>query len=404
MSQVDFQYFDCDNHFYEPLDAFTRHIEPAFRKRGMQWVEVDGRLRLMVGEKINRFIPNPTFDPISKPGQLDEYFRGRNPDGQGTRELFGELDRMIDHPEYRDRECRLALMDEQGMGAAIFLPTLGVGMEQALIDDPEAIVAVFRAFNRWMVEDWGFSYKERIFAAPIFSLVDPAAATAELEWALEHDARFILMVPGPVMTPGGGYSPADPRCDAFWQLVNDSGVSMVVHGGDSWYSQYMKDWGTAYQMEAFRQNPFRALSSPSSVQDFFASLIALGHFHRFPNLRLASIETGTDWVFHLWDKMTKTFGQVPQAFAEDPRETFKRHVWVSPYYEDDLGKLRQLIGSDRILMGSDYPHAEGLADPSAYIADLKHHDYPDDECRRIMLDNGRGLSVRRPVAAAVAAG
>ena len=34
MSQVDFQYFDCDNHFYEALDAFTRHIEPAVPQAG----------------------------------------------------------------------------------------------------------------------------------------------------------------------------------------------------------------------------------------------------------------------------------------------------------------------------------------------------------------------------------
>jgi predicted TIM-barrel fold metal-dependent hydrolase len=397
MSCVDFEYFDCDNHFYEALDAFTRHLEPAFRKRAMQWVEVDGKQRLMVGEKINRFIPNPTFDPISKPGALDEYFRGRNPDGQGTRELFGELDRMVDHPEYRDRDCRIQLMDEQGMTGAIFLPTLGVGMEQALIDDPEAIVAAFKAFNRWMEEDWGFAYKNRIFAAPIFTLVDPAAAVAELEWALEHDARFALLVPGPVMTPGGGYSPADPRCDAFWQLINDSGITVVVHGGDSWYTSYMKDWGDGRRLESFRQNPFRSLASMSPVQDFFASLIALGHFHRFPNLRVAAIETGTDWVFHLFDKMAKTFGQIPQAFDEDPCVTFRRHVWVSPYYEDDLAKLRELMGSDRILMGSDYPHAEGLADPSAYIKDLRNHAYPEDEARLIMRDNGLALTQRRPV-------
>ena len=68
MSYVDFPYFDCDNHFYEALDAFTRHIDPKFRKRAMQWVEVDGKKRLMVGEKINRFIPNPTFDPVSNVG------------------------------------------------------------------------------------------------------------------------------------------------------------------------------------------------------------------------------------------------------------------------------------------------------------------------------------------------
>jgi len=32
-TDVGFTYFDCDNHYYEALDAFTRHIEPAFKKR-----------------------------------------------------------------------------------------------------------------------------------------------------------------------------------------------------------------------------------------------------------------------------------------------------------------------------------------------------------------------------------
>ena len=79
MSHVEFEAFDCDNHYYEALDAFTRHLEPEFAKRTMQWAEIDGKQRLLVGGRINRFIPNPTFDPVSKPGALDEYFRGRNP-------------------------------------------------------------------------------------------------------------------------------------------------------------------------------------------------------------------------------------------------------------------------------------------------------------------------------------
>ena len=54
---------------------------------------------------------------MSKPGALDEYFRGRNPRGADTPELFGELDRLADHPEYQDRDARLALMDQQGWRA-----------------------------------------------------------------------------------------------------------------------------------------------------------------------------------------------------------------------------------------------------------------------------------------------
>ena len=394
-SSVDFQYFDCDNHFYEALDAFTRHIDPAYAKRAIQWAEIGGKQRLLVGEKVNRFIPNPTFDPVSKPGALDEYFRGRNPKGADARELFGELDRMADRPEYRDRDARIRLMDEQGMQGAILLPTLGVGMEQPLLNDPPALIAAFRAFNRWMQEDWGFSHKERIFAAPILTLVDPDAAVAELEWALEQDARFILMLPGPVMTPGGGRSPVGPEYEPLWSRINEAGVTVVYHGGDSYYSSYQKHWGEGSEMEAFRQNPFRSIISHSAIQDQFANMLSHGIFHRFPNLRVASIETGSDWVFHLHEKLKKSFGQTPHAYAEDPRETFKRHVWVSPFYEDELGALRDLLGADRILMGSDYPHAEGLADPSTYIKDLQNFDYSDEEALLVMRENGIELSQRR---------
>jgi len=397
MSHVAFPYFDCDNHFYESHDAFTRYIEPEFKSRAVQWVEVNGKTRLMVGEKINRFIPNPTFDPITKPGQLDEYFRGRNPKSQDTRELFGELESIADHPEYRNRDARLAFMDGQGMGGAILLPTLGVGMEQALLHDPEALIAAFRAFNKWIEEDWGFSYKERIFATPIFTLVDSDAALAQLNWALERDARFVLLLPGPVITPSGGRSPSDPIYDPFWQRVNDSGVTVLIHGGDSWYSSYHKDWGETAQTQAFRQNAFRSLVSYNETQDLFANLLAHHHFHRFPNLRIASIETGSDWVFHLFDKLKKSYGQTPHLYPEDPRQTFLRHAYVSPFYEEQLGRLRELIGADRILMGSDYPHAEGLADPSSYIKDLHNFEFSDEDAKLIMQTNGLSLARRRPV-------
>ena len=96
MTEIDFAAFDSDNHYYEAPDAFTRHLEPQFAKRGMQWAQVNGKTRLLVGGRINRFIPNPTWDPVSKPGALDEYFRGRNPKGEDTSVLFGELDRLAD--------------------------------------------------------------------------------------------------------------------------------------------------------------------------------------------------------------------------------------------------------------------------------------------------------------------
>jgi predicted TIM-barrel fold metal-dependent hydrolase len=386
--------FDCDNHYYEALDAFTRHIEPQYRKRAMQWAQVDGKTRLLVGEKINKFIPKPTFDPVAAPGVMDEYFRGRNPKSADPSKLFGELEPI--RPEYRDRDARIALMDQQGMEGCILLPTLGVGMEQALTRDLPALTAAFRAFNRWLDEDWGFAYQNRIFAAPYITLADPDKAARELEWALGRDARFIVMVGGPVTTALGMKSPADPMFDPFWRLANDSGITVAYHSGETSYTKYLGEWGESDFMEAFRASAFRTLVSANALQDTFASHLSNGLFHRFANLRMASIESGSQWVFHLFEKLTKAYGQVPHLFLEDPRETFRRHVWVSPFYEDELASLLRLIGADRILMGSDYPHVEGLADPASYIKDLKNFDYTDEQCRTVMRDNGLFLATRRP--------
>ena len=103
MATLDYEIFDADNHYYEAPDAFTRHLEPGYARRAMQWAEVDGRTRLLVGGKVNRFIPNPRFDPVAKPGCLDEYFRGRSP-ADDIRGAFGDLE-PIRLPDRRIR-CR----------------------------------------------------------------------------------------------------------------------------------------------------------------------------------------------------------------------------------------------------------------------------------------------------------
>ena len=214
----------------------------------MQWAEIDGKQRLLVGGKVNRFIPNPTFDPISKPGALDEYFRGRNPKGEGVRELFGDLDPLTDHPEYLDRDARLKLMDEQGMRGAIFLPTLGVGMEQALLDDPPALLAAFRAFNRWLEEDWGFAYQERIFGAPMLTLVDPDEALKSVQWGLDHDARFFVLVPGPVITrlgPGVARRPG-VRPDVG-PAQRSRARCVTAHGGNAYYTRLPRRLGRGHR-------------------------------------------------------------------------------------------------------------------------------------------------------------
>ncbi|MGB0620422.1 MAG: amidohydrolase family protein [Myxococcota bacterium] len=394
MAELPFLLFDADNHYYEAEDAFIRHIDPKMKRRCMAWAELNGRKELLVAGKVNRFIPNPTFDPVARPGCLDDYYNGKNPEGHGIREAFGEL--VPIDPVYRDRDLRLEKMTEQKIEKAIYFPTLGVGMEEALKDDTEAVHAAFEAFNRWLLEDWGFSYQERIFAAPYISIMDRERGIKELLWALEHDARFIVMRPSFVYNKGGSRSPADPYYDPFWQIVNDSGVTVVYHGGDSGYGHYMNDWGEGGTIQSFHSSPLTSIAMGHKAPfDLMAALISHRLFERFNNIRMASIEMGAFWVPWLLQSMERAYGQEPSKFFENPIETFKRHVWIAPFHEDSVLKLKELLGAENLLLGSDWPHAEGLEDPTDFALDLEG--FTDDEVKMVMRDNCEALSIRRPV-------
>ena len=391
MSRPDFRAFDADNHYYEAEDAFTRHIDPSMAKRCVQWAVIDGRKRLLVGGRVNKFIPNPTFDPIARPGSLEDYFRGRNTEGRDLATMFGDLEALADNPGYRNRDARLALMDGQGLERAFLFPTLGVGMQEALRHDLPALHAAFRAFNLWLDEDWGFDHDGRLFAAPMLTLADPTEAVAEVDRVLAAGARLVVMVPGPVPTANGYQSPGMADYDPVWARLEEADVPVAFHAGLSGTSQYGKVWESGpAQFEAFRHSSFPLVAfADRTISDTFAALICHGVFCRFPGLRILSIENGAMWVPELLRHLGSAHDKMPFAFERHPVEQFLANVWVSPYFEDDMVMLRDLLGIERLLFGSDFPHAEGLADPLAYVEELEG--FNDDEIRKVMRDNADGL-------------
>lgn len=391
MEDLGFAAFDADNHYYEAEDAFIRHVPADMHKRCMQWAHINGKKRLLVGGQINRFIPNPTFDPVSKPGALQDYFRGNNKDGIDLKTMFGELDPISQRPEYRDRDARLAVMDQQGLEAAFFFPTLGVGMQASLSHDLPAVKAAFTGFNRWILEDWGFDYQERIFAAPVISMVDIDWAVSEVNWALDNGARLLCMLPGPV--PLGGNQSASPGLEMFdpvWSVINEAGVTIGMHGGDGGLNDYLERWEPTGAFESFRSTAFRQVTTHErQIFDTMAALVCHGLFDRHPNLRIAAIENGGMFVPKLIEELKLGYAKMPTDFASDPVETFCEHVWVSPYYEDDIDLIKESIGADHMLFGSDYPHAEGLEDPTDYIRDIPN--FTEEEVRKTMRDNAWDL-------------
>ena len=386
---IDFDAFDADNHYYEATDAFTRHL-PRSHEKVVQWAEVGGKPRMVVDNKLFRFIPNPTFDPVARPGCLDEYFRGRVA-GDNIRDAFGALEPIS--PAYRDPVARVELMNRQHLAGCFMFPTLGVGVEEALLHDPAALHSVFHAFNEWMLDDWTYNYGERIFAAPYICLQDPARAEEEVEFALEHGARVVVMRSGPVRGPSFSRSPGDPMYDGVWARLAEAGILAAYHSGDSGYGRYADEWGGGGDFQAFRNDPFRQVTGGHRpIYDTIAALVCHGVLRRHPNLRVATIESGSDWMPELLGLLKKSYGQTPAAYEHvDPVQQVREHVWVSPYYEDDLPRLRDELGADKMIFGSDYPHAEGLADPLTFVDDLPG--FSDDEIRLVMRENALELSV-----------
>ena len=389
-TSADFRFFDADNHYYEAEDAFTRYADRKMRSRCMQWANIGGRDRLLVAGKVQEFIPNPTFDPVARAGCLDAYHRGRTA-FTDVREAFGALEPISS--AYRDREARLQTMDQQGLEGAFLFPTLGVGMEELLKDDVSALHHALHAFNQWLDEDWGFAYQDRLFAAPMIALADPDAAVRELEFVLERDARAVCLRMAPVLTSGGYRSIVDPVFDPFWARVNESGVTIALHTGDSGYTRYVEDWEPVGSVRSFFFTPFRLLTIDRCVYDTFAALLCHGVFDRFPNVRVLSVENGASWVDSLFANLRKVCKTYSHEFASDPIETFKRHVWVSPFQEDDIQGYIETLGADRVVLGSDYPHAEGLERPSDYLADLEG--VAEGVVRKVMRENGLALTKRQ---------
>ena len=380
-----FRAVDADQHYYEALDACTRHLDREYRDRGVQVVQQGTHTLLLAGGRRFRFIPNPTFDPIIVPGCLDSMFRGQVPEGVDPRTLTAvePLRR-----EYQDPATRVRILDEQGLDRILMFPTLGCGVEQALRFDVPATMATLRAFNRWLEEDWTFAYDGRLVVAPMISLADPAEAVAEVDYLVGHGARMVHVRPAPVPDGHGrGYSLGDARHDPVWARLAEASIPVAFHLGDSGYELLAAAWGGSDTFEPFRGiDPLSKLVvSDRAIHDTIGSMIVHGVFERHPRLRVASIENGSGWLHTLAKRLKKQANQTPWVFADDPLDTLRRHVWVTPYYEEDMRKLAGVIGLERVLFGSDWPHGEGLANPTDFVKEL--HDFSDAEIRAVMRDN-----------------
>jgi predicted TIM-barrel fold metal-dependent hydrolase len=287
------------------------------------------------------------------------------------------------NPEYGfdaqwDSDRRLEAVESQGAVAEVLFPN-GQPFQVNRLEDfgratnPELAAAGRRAYNRWLA-DFCAEAPGRRAGQAVVSFDDVDQAVEDVRWAKEHGLGGIMM---PALNPGG-VNFFDPVLDPVWAAVQDVGLPISQHGGAG--------------LPGYSAPGFASILTISVENAFYSNrslwqLIAGGVFDRFPDLKVAFIETqlfflipaiahldmtlswSDDWMaFARFMKRERTCSRLASEYVAD-----NCYVGVSPFdarqipMDQLVGKTADQealpgfhIGAGNAMFGLDYPHFESI--------------------------------------------
>jgi predicted TIM-barrel fold metal-dependent hydrolase len=140
---------------------------------------------------------------------------------------------------------------------------------------------------------------------------------------------------------------------------------------------------------------------PFYSQRPLVQFILSGVFERFPRLRFVVTEAGCAWVPPLLERLDRTLARIRDTGATGeirygaehvlPRSAtdyFRQNVWMGvsqPGPKD--AAARHVIGLDKFMWGSDYPHDEGTAPFTREHLRALFHDTDPAELQRLLAGN-----------------
>jgi predicted TIM-barrel fold metal-dependent hydrolase len=390
VGELPYKLVDFDQHSYETDDCFTRFMPKDKIETAIYPIRNSaGRKVLLAGNRIVNALEGD-LDSVNLPGSLVEMLKARSSgEAVDADRFYGPIE-----IEYRDRDARVKQLTEQQIDHSIMYPGGWALMAEAYLEGINPLYDNLTAFNRWMEEDWGFAYQNKIFAPAMLSLRDLDRAVAELERVLAAGARFILLAPGPAY----GRSPGDPYFDPFWARINEAKAVIAYHICEFHYqSEVASHWGwklaPPFEFSAWQwQNTY----GERPITDTLSALIFDNLFGRFPNIKVLVSEFGAEWIPHFIRHMDKSRGMARRGpwlggpLKERPSQIFRNHIRVVPYPEDDTVALAERLGGvDCLVMGSDWPHAEGLKEPADFYARVEG--LGEDARRKFLRENGKQL-------------
>ena len=257
-------------------------------------------------------------------------------------------------------------------------------------EEYEHRLAGIRAHNRWLV-DWCGRFPERRAGIGQIFLNDIDDAIDDVRWIKEHGLRGGILLPNVPPDATWVRKLYDPEYDRLWAVIQDLDVPINVHGGTG-----APDYGNV---------PFQMLLYINEVMFYsqrpLVHFILGGVFERFPKLRFVITETGCDWVPGLLERLDRTIdqirttGQTGEIRYESGNklehlatEYFARNCYmgVSQPGPSDVA-VRHVLGADRFMWGSDYPHDEGTYPFTREHLRQVFSDVAPAEMSRILAEN-----------------
>jgi predicted TIM-barrel fold metal-dependent hydrolase len=264
--------------------------------------------------------------------------------------------------------------------------------------NPEALRAGYTAYNRWLVDTCA-QVPGRMFAQALVDFGDIKAAVDEIHAAKNNGFVGILMPP---LAPRSRYF-FDPELDPVWAACVETGLPISQHGGVG--SPAYKPEGLAAFLVLATEHSF--FSGRSLWQ-----LILGGVFDRFPDLKVAYVETEAWWLRpvmqlldsrdRMGDDWAKAAGRAgSRPYKHLPSDYLRTNIYlgISPFVKGqvdgtfDDGSEREIITTANAMVGVDYPHPEtalfALGEAVDQLARL--HNVSEEGAKKVLYGNAAQL-------------
>jgi len=355
-----------DSHVFEPPDLWQTRIDTPFRDRAPRIQRIDGTDQIVV--EADQILSG--IGLISNAGA-----RFEAPETISAQGRFEDVHRGGYDPAMHLRDMVL-----DGVAGEVLYPSQGLFYFK--VADTALMSAIFRAYNDWLAE-FCRTDPARLKGIAMINLDDIPDAIKELE----RTARLGLC--GAMITE---YPFEDRRYDqseyeTFWAAAAALGMPLSLHTATRRQGKIRGAGDMTLRDASSRAT--KAFYPALSLCD----LIFSGVFERYPSLTVAIVEFELAWAPHVLSTMDYTYrerhGEAIYRFKDGtlPSDFFHRNV-VLGFQEDAVGiRLRDIIGVDNMMWGSDYPHSESTFPQSRKILAEILTGVPDDERAKIVGGN-----------------